>query len=237
MIINLVIFSLIFVFVPQPTEAYLDPQSVNQAEVIYPLNSQDVLQSLIREFNIQQIKMADWYYDEDINPAADKTFEIITGVNKNGEFFIEGANGGFKLFKVDINNDGEEEFVKTLESGSGRFFDIEAVYKKVNGGYVDINDEIKLPIRKLIRDTKNETYDLEEGYVGFAFGDIIVEKKDGKIYFTLLQGRTSRPWEDLNSFNVSETAEAYEFLWSGKDLTLNRVYDRKLRKEDFFATE
>jgi len=205
------------------------------AEIIYPISSKEELQSLVRELNKQNIKMSDWYYDEDINPGADKTLEKVESVVENGEFFIEGANGGFKFFKIDINNDGADEYVKTLEVGSGRFFDIEAVYKTVSGKFVDIYGELKLPMRKLIRDTDNETYDLEDGYPGHAFGDIIVERKNKQIYFSIITARESgRSWEDINSFNVSKKPRTYEFLWAHKEIKLTRVYDRLLEKKDFF---
>lgn len=203
------------------------------AEIIYPISSQQELQSLVGDLNKQKIKMSNWYYDEDINPGVDKTFEKVESVIGNGEFFIEGVNGGFKFFKVDINNDGQDEYVKTFEEGSGRFFDIEAVYKQEK--FIDIYNEIKLSMRKLIRDAEKETYDLEEGYVGHAFGDVIVEKRNGKVYFTILEGRTDRSWEDLNSFNVSDKPKAYEFLWENNKIKLLRVYERNIEKSDFFA--
>lgn len=204
------------------------------AEIIYPILSKNELQSVVGELNKQKIKMSDWYNDEDINPGSNKAFEKVESVSDNGEFFIEGVNGGFKFFKVDINNDGRDEYVKTLEVGSGRFFDIEAVYQKVNGKFVDLYDELRLPMRKAMRDAEGATYDLGEGYVGHAFGDIVIEKTGGKIYFTILEGRAQRGWEDLNSFNVSDRPTAYEFLWRGSNLSLLRSYQRLLRKSDFF---
>ncbi|MCG2713761.1 MAG: hypothetical protein L6308_02810 [Candidatus Omnitrophica bacterium] len=205
------------------------------AETVYPISSKKELQSLVGSFNKQKIKMSSWYNDEDINPGVDKTFEKVESVIENGEFFIEGVNGGLKFFKVDINNDGQDEYVKTLEEGSGRFFDIEAVYKNEKDKFEDIYNEIKLLMRKLIRDAEKTSYDLEEGYVGHAFGDMIVEKRAGKVYFTILEGRAARPWEDLNSFNASDKPRAYEFLWEYKKIKLIRVYDRKIEKSDFFV--
>lgn len=208
------------------------------AETIYPIFSKDELQSLVTELNKQKIKMSDWYSDFDINPGVDKTFEKITDVIENGEFFIEGANGGFKFFKIDINNDGEDEYVKTLEVGLGRLFDIEAVYKTVDGKFIDIYSELKLPMRKLIRDADKGTYDLEDGYPGHPFGDIIVERKGKQIYFSIITARESgRSWEDLKFFNVSKKPRTYEFLWANKEIKLTRVYDRLLKKSDFFESK
>jgi len=205
------------------------------AETVYPISSKKELQSLVGDLNKQRIKMSSWYNDEDINPGVDKTFEKVESVIENGEFFIEGVNGGLKFFKVDINNDGQDEYVKTLEEGSGRFFDIEAIYKINNDKFIDIYTEIRLPIRRLMREAEKAKYDLEEGYPGHAFGDMIVEKRAGKVYFTILEGRTARPWEDLNSFNAGDKPRAYEFLWEHKKIKLIRVYDRKIEKSDFFA--
>ena len=204
------------------------------AEIVYPVSSQEELQSLIANFNKQKIKISCCYHNEDNSSGAEKTFEKVENVIDNGEFFIEGANGGFKLFKVDINNDWEDEYVKTLEQGAGKFFEIEAVYKEVEGRYVDIYREIKLPMLKLIRDREKDTYGLEGGYLGHAFGDIIVEKRDGKVYFTILKGRAPESWEDLHSYNVSDKPRAYEFLWENKKIQLISAYDRQLKKIDFF---
>lgn len=198
------------------------------AETIYPISSKEELQSLVETFNKQGIRIS---YDRNVSPNID---EKIDSVTENGEFYIEGADGGYKLFKVDINNDGEPEYVKTMEAGSGRFFDIETIYKSTNGKFVDIYDEIKLPMRKLIRDADKEAYDLEDGYAGHVFGDIIVEKKDGKVYFSILEGRPERPEENINSFNVSNQFRAYEFLWADKDIKLTRAHDRLLKESDFF---
>ncbi len=81
------------------------------AETIYPISSQKKPQSLVKEFNKQKVRMSSWYYDGDMNPNVDKTFEKVTGVIENGEFFIEGANGGFKLFLKRRRTDYAEKYL------------------------------------------------------------------------------------------------------------------------------
>jgi len=203
------------------------------AEIIYPFSSKEDLQALVFKLNQQKIKMSDWYYDEDINPGANKTFEKVESVNNNGEFFIEGVNGGFKFFKADINNDGKDEYIKALEVGSFRLFGIEAVYKEVDGKFVDIYNEIQLPMQKAINKAKG-VKENDPRQPAPAFGDMLIEKKDGKVYFTILEGAGKRGWEDLSRFDASDKPAAYEFLWAEGKLTFLRSYRRLLKKSDFY---
>ncbi|MDP3791316.1 MAG: hypothetical protein Q8R38_04665 [Candidatus Omnitrophota bacterium] len=114
-----------------------------------------------------------------------------------------------EIHKIDINNDGNDEYVLTNTSGSGQYFDIIGIYKKDDEKIRDIFDEIKLPLRRSIRDARKETYDLEEGYVGLMRGEVIFERVDKQIFFTLIERSEDRP-----------SPWAYKFLWNKNGIEL-----------------
>jgi len=203
------------------------------AEIIYPITSKTELQSLVRELNTQKIKMTDWYNDDDINPGVDRTFEKVDYVDDNGEFFIKGCLAGFKFFKTDINNDGEDKLVKTEERGQGRIFAIDAVYKNVKRKWIDISNEIDKPLHEALDKAKGVKV-TDSPQPEDDFGDLIIEKKDGKVYFTIIEGIDKRGWEVLKTFDASDEPIAYEFLWVGSKLQFIRTYQRLLKKSDIF---
>ena len=139
--------------------------------------------------------------------------------DSDGSFGIENNSGtSYCIYKTDINNDKEDEYVVTSVSGSGGFFDIDAIYKKLNGKYSDIFGQIKIPMRKLIRDSENASYDLEDGYVGYMHGNIVIETVEGVIYFTLTQ--ITRNY-DVDDFEKSfQPQESWKFLWDENGLKL-----------------
>lgn len=114
-----------------------------------------------------------------------------------------------KIYKVDINNDGSDEYILANIDGSGQYFDIVAIYKKDDEKVKDIYDEIKIPLRRLIRDSEKETYDLEEGYAGFMNGSLILEKENQQVLFSILERSEAHP-----------SPWAYKFLWDKNGIQL-----------------
>ena len=200
------------------------------AEIIYPLSTKEEVQSFIDELNQQGINISEWYWDEKGKREFDKVENIIS----NGMFWCDGVSGDLKIFKVDINNDGDGEYIKTLRVGSGRFFDIAAIYTEEEGKFRDIYNEIKLPMRKLIRDAENEDYDLEEGYGGFMHGSMIVEKEDSKVYFSMIKasGRWFECDEEGGKWIEDNCPIAYKFLWNSNGIRLVAANKRCLKKTD-----
>lgn len=147
-----------------------------------------------------------------------KKNEVFGYSKEHGSFGIANTEAGWYLYKTDINNDREDEYVLTSSQGSGCFFDIEAIYKDKNGKPSDIYEEIKIPIRKLIRDSQKASYDIEEGYSGFMNGGIDIESIDGKIFFTLQQ--VTRDY-NINDYDKSfQKPELWKFLWDDNKLKL-----------------
>lgn len=149
--------------------------------------------------------------------------------HEDGSFGIaDTGNAAWYLYKADINNDNEYEYVLASSQGSGAFFDIEAVYKDKNGQLYDIYDEIRIPMRKLIRDAQNGSYDLEDGCVDFMNGDIDIESVNGKVYFTL--HRTTRDY-DIDDYKRSfQPPEFFKLLWFGGQIKLadSKVNDKQI---------
>jgi len=126
-----------------------------------------------------------------------------------GSFILEGESSSWHyLYKSDIDNDGNLEYIVTGAGGSGAFYDIEHIFRRTQkGNFEDIFDQIKLPMRRLIRDAEKETYDLEEGYVGFMGGSLVIENKDGVTYFSMVD-------------RSGEAPKIYKFLWDKSGLRL-----------------
>jgi len=142
----------------------------------------------------------------------------IFGYDKKYGFSIADTGAGWYLYKVDINNDKEDEYVLTSHAGSGGFFDIEAIYKDKDGKLSDIYGEIKIPMRRLIRKSEKGYYKLDDGYIGFMKGSIDIEDMDGKIYFTL--NRTIRDY-GIDDYEKSfHPPEHWKFLWDKDGLRL-----------------
>ena len=164
----------------------------NDGKTIKPLQEKEV-KSIINQLDTQGI-LKELYSSTEWNQD-DLTFDSFDP--DSNCFWLKGIESAwFYLYKADINNDTDEEYILASASGSGQFFDIVAIYKVVDGKFIDLFDEIKLPMRRLIRDWSQADYDLEEGYVGFMYGTIMIEKEGEKIYFIII-----------------DKEAAYKFLW------------------------
>lgn len=154
--------------------------------------------------------------------AFDKNMKKDTylGLAEGSAYFSlePGGNIGYCLYRADINNDGKDEYILCTSQGSGAFFDIESIYQD-NGKFVDIYNEIKIPLRKLVREAEKEKYNLEEGYSGFINGSIRIEKENGKMSFTLEQ--VTRKYENKGSFEEDfNPSQSYKFLWEKSGIKL-----------------
>lgn len=166
-------------------------------------------------------------YDESV-----KNDEVTGSNTENSSFYLKGSDARYFLYHADINNDGKNDYILCSVSGSGSFFDIDVVYQEKNGKEVDIFDEIKIPLRKLVRETQKEDYDLEEGFA-FMNGSLKIEKENGKVLFTLEEvTRDYGPPE--YKFNPPE---GYKFLWKNGDIKLIEHYvGDKVYKQTNFDT-
>ncbi len=164
------------------------------------LNSQGIIASW--DENVKENKMEWW--DE-----------------KNLSFSLESVGVAYFLYRADINNDSKDEYVLCTRQGSGSYFDIEAIYWESGSKLTDISDQIKLPLRKLIRDAEKEDYDLEDSRGGFMNGSIRIEKDNGKVYFTLEQiTRDYPPAKD----HFYHPPQGYKFLWDKNGIKLVQYY-------------
>jgi len=212
MIIRLLIFVVLFCL----------PESL-YADVIYPISDKNEIVSLIAQLNKQGL-------------VRDKFLDF--NAEMNGIFFKDLFNVSRTIYKVDINNDGADEYVMTSTGGSGQFFDIEAIYKQKQGEFKDIFDQIKLPLRKSQRDLDGEHYDLEEGYVGIMHGAIIIEEENNRVYFTMVDssGQWWVPDDDLAGGGqwVEENCPMVRrYLWDAKGLQFIKANQRCLKESDF----
>jgi hypothetical protein len=154
-----------------------------------------------------------------------KKNEVFGYNNEHGSFGIADTGEGWYLYKADINNDKEDEYILLMFGGSGAFLDIEAIYKDDVGKFTDIFDQIKLPMRRLIRETEQATYDLEDGYTGFMNGGIDIESDDGKMYFTMHQ--TTRDY-GIDDYEKSfQPPQYWKFLWDQGGI---KLIDAKVNK-------
>ena len=181
--------------------------NIKANEIVHPLPIEEV-KPLIKQLNSQgQIITLDK------NLKRDK----ISGINPdNSSFYLEGSDAWYFLYKADINNDGNNEFILCSASGSGGFFDIDAIYQDKDGKLTDIFNDIKIPMRKLIRDINKESYDITDGYLQLANGSLTIEKENGKTFFTLKE--VTRDY-DSPEFKFNEP-KSYKFLW---DKNINLV--------------
>ena len=188
--------------------------SVVAGEVANPLPEQEV-KVFLERLNSQGLVAS---FDKNIKK------DTYQGLAEGSVYFSlqPGGNIGYCLYRADINNDGKDEYILCTSQGSGAFFDIESIYQD-NGKFVDIYNEIKIPMRKLIRDAEKETYDLEEGYTGFMNGDIKIEKENGSVLFTLKQ--VTRKYENKGSFEEDfNPSQSYKLLWDKSGIKLIKHY-------------
>ncbi|MEK6564212.1 MAG: hypothetical protein AABZ65_04195 [Candidatus Omnitrophota bacterium] len=178
--------------------------------VIKPLSETGV-KRLISKLNKQGIVLG---YEEKIKK------NTVNHYNTQGGWFglWESPGTGYYIYKADINNDAIPEYVLASFSGSGNFFDIDAIYAEKDGKFVDTYKTIKIELRKRIRDAQGEDYDLEEGYVGFMNGSVDIVAAGGKTYFTLTQ--IIRDY-DIPDFERSfKDPKSFKFLWDNNGLAL-----------------
>lgn len=199
------------------------------AEVIYPISTKEEIQVLAEELNKQDIKICPVY-------NKDKKFEKILSVSESARFYIDGTwNVDYDLYNVDINNDGDDEYVLTLSSGSGRWFDIEAVYKKEDGQFRDIYDEVKASIKMVLWELDSEEDYSENGDAGIMQGGMIVEKENGKICFSLVE--THGQWfdwdEDGGQWFEENCPLVHKFLWDSYGVKHIKSHKRCLKSGDF----
>lgn len=181
-----------------------------EGAVIKPLSEAGV-KKLIGKLNKQGIVLG---YEENIKKNK------VDHYNAEGGWFglQESPGTGYYIYKADINNDNAREYILASFSGSGNFFDIDAIYAENEGKFIDVYKTIKIELRKRIRDAENADYDLEEGYVGFMNGGVDIVEAGGKTYFTLTQ--VIRDY-DIPDFERSfKDPESYKFLWDNNGLAL-----------------
>jgi len=184
--------------------------SVGANEVIKPLQEKEI-NVFLKQLNNQGIVAT---FDKNI-----KKDKCLGWIEESSYFSLEpGGNIGYCLYRADINNDGKDEYILCTSQGSGAFFDIESIYQDKNGKFVDIFNEIKIPMRKLIRNAEKEKYDLEEGYVGFMNGSIRIEKENGKVFFTFEQ--VTRKFEGKGFEEDFNLPQSYKFLWDKSGIKL-----------------
>jgi hypothetical protein len=173
-------------------------------KIIHPLNEREV-KSFLEELNGQGIIITQIIYEE---VKEDK----FRGYNsKDGSFWLEGfISDWFFLYRTDINNDEENEYILAGAGGSGCFFRIDAIYQKQGGKLVDIFDEIKIPMWKLIREKYREVYDTLGG------GIIIIEEKNDKTLFTLEEHARDYDSEGF----MHKPTKRWQFLWENGDIQL-----------------
>jgi hypothetical protein len=202
-------------------------------EVIYPIvSSEKALKDLVRRLNKQKIRVAKFSLEE-------SGWEAVKFDPGSFTFTIEEIGGGrFTFYRMDINNDRHDEYVLTEKGDLGSWFDIAAVYQEDKAGLRDIYEEVKLPLRAFLREAQHASYNLEEGFVGISHGDMIVEKEDGKIYFSLVESHGTwlycPPGKNARCRWVRENyPQVHKFLWEKDKILLVKTYKRRIGPEDF----
>ena len=149
--------------------------------------------------------------------------------SEDRSFYLEGAPGSwYYLYKADINNDGKDEYVLCSVTGPEAFFDINSIYHEKDGKLVDIFDEIKMPLRNLIRDAEKQDYNLEGNYSGLMGGSIKIEKDQDKVFFTL--EKLTRRYAGEGSKEDSDSPQGYKFLWDEFGINLVEYLGDKVYK-------
>ena len=137
----------------------------------------------------------------------------------------------FYINKADINNDGIDEYILYYEGGcgSGSFLDIGAIYKEKNGKLIDILDEIKKPMNKIVEISLKGNQDLGCGYAGFMYGSLTIEKEDSKTFFTL-----RRKFSDYKARDNKLRQEGFKMFWdkNGVKLLEHYIGDKTYKIED-----
>jgi len=190
-------------------------------EIVKPLQEKEVIQ-LLKRLNSDGIIAS---FDKDIKK------DIYQGWIGEISFFSLWPGGvAYCLSEADLNNDGMDEYILCTQQGSGGFFDIDAVYAIRNNHFVDIFNQIRIPLRRLVREAEKEKYDLEESYVGFMNGSIGIEKENGKVFFTLEQ--VTRKYADKGFDEDFNPPQTYKFLWENKEIKLieHRVGGKLINK-------
>jgi len=194
--------------------------SVAAGETFSPLSRSEV-NSFLKELN-RQGKVASF------DPGV-KEDKIAGGESEDRSFYLEGSPGSwYFLYNADINNDGEEEYILCSVTGSDGIFDIDSIYQERDGKLVDIFDEIKVPLRKLIREAENKDYDPQEGYSGLMQGSIEIEKEQGNVFFTL--ERITRRYEGEGFEEDFNPPQGYKFLWNDSGIELIEYLKDKVYK-------
>ena len=184
------------------------------SESIKPLPEKEV-KVFLKRLNSQGIVAT---FDKDM-----KEDKYLGWIEESSYFSLEpGGNIGYRLYRVDINNDGKDEYILCTSQGSGAFFDIDAIYQDRKGKLVDIFNEIKMPLRKLVRKAEKEKYDLEEGYAGFINGSIKIAKEKGKVFFTMEQ--VTRKYAGKGFEEEFNPPQSYKFLWDKTGIRLVQYY-------------
>lgn len=181
-------------------------------EITKPLGKNEV-GSFLNRLNQQKILIV---FDKSLSKNKVFQYEPI-----NNSFMLEGsASANYFLYKADINNDGVDEYLLCSVDGSGSFLDIDAIYKERNGKLVDILDEIKKPMEKIVKVAIKGDQDLLAGYCGFMNGSIKIEKENSKVFFTLQ--RVVRDYDAPGlAFNPPE---GFKMLWGMKTVKLLEHY-------------
>jgi hypothetical protein len=181
-------------------------------KIIRPLAEKQV-REFLKRLNSQGTVVT---YDESVKE------DEIRGVNAdNLSFYLKGSpTEWYFLYKADINNDGFDEYILCYASGSGGFFRIDKIYKEVNDKLVDIYDEIKIPMCRLIRSAEKASYDLQQGCANFMNGGIKIENEKGKTFFTL--EKVARLYEEPG-FKFGPPV-GFKFLWENGAIELIEQY-------------
>ena len=183
------------------------------AEVISPFSDKLQIQAFLEKLNNQGVIVS---YDPSLKR------DEITGQQSDLAFYLKGAiSEWYYLYEADINNDGAAEYILCSAGGSGGFFDIVAIYKKKDSKWVNVFEEIKLSLRRLIREADKESYDLEEGW-SLMGGSIAIERIDGLVYFTL--EKVTRKYEGKGFEEDFNPPQRYKFLWKNLKLNLIEYY-------------
>ena len=186
---------------------------------VSPLEKAEVL-SFLSELNNQKIFLADEfsYPNAASSPAAPKYNRLNTFSEENG-FFISGAPLEYLAYKADVNNDGGEEYILVSSGKTKKSFRVNAIYKKVDGEYIDVFSEIEKPMSLQIREWLKKEHPSQE--VGFRISGISLQKDlTGKTYFTVHADNYfwgTGKWED-------GIVVTYKFLWDKNGLELIRAF-------------
>lgn len=181
-------------------------------DISKPLGKSEV-KHFLKRLNKQKILVT---YDKSLSKDKIVQYEPI-----NNSFMLEGSSSAqYFLYKADINNDQTDEYILCVVDGSGSFFDIEAIYKGKDGKLVDILNQIKKPMNKIVEVAIKGDQDLLAGYCGFMNGSIIIEEENGKVFFTLERGVRDYDAKGLQ-FNPPE---GFKVLWEKGEVKLLEHY-------------